>query len=65
MSSARRANSRPNTLAGAPVKKRQCLMCHDTFPSKWAGERICPRCKGTTTWREGNSADFVSSGGRR
>jgi hypothetical protein len=26
------------------------------FDSAWAGERVCPRCKGTTTWRNGASA---------
>lgn len=65
MPSRKRAKSRPDATAGMPTKKRHCLMCLDTFDSRWAGERVCPRCKGTSTWREGNSADVVSSGGRR
>ena len=46
-------------------KTRRCLRCQTTFDSQWSGERICPRCKGTSTWREGNSAEFVSFGSRR
>jgi uncharacterized paraquat-inducible protein A len=34
-------------------KVRQCLRCKATFPSKWSGERICPRCKSTAAWRKG------------
>lgn len=34
-------------------KLRNCLMCRTEFVSAWAGERICPRCKGTSTWRQG------------
>jgi uncharacterized paraquat-inducible protein A len=33
-------------------KQRDCLCCAKTFDSAWAGERICPRCKGSATWRE-------------
>lgn len=37
-----------------PVAKlRPCLRCRTEFQSKWAGERICARCKGTTAWRSG------------
>jgi uncharacterized paraquat-inducible protein A len=36
-------------------KFRQCLRCQATFHSEWIGERICSRCKGTTTWRNGTS----------
>jgi 5-methylcytosine-specific restriction endonuclease McrA len=32
---------------------RTCLSCRTQFDSAWAGERICQRCKGTTTWRNG------------
>lgn len=34
-------------------KYRQCLRCSDTFQSQWAGERICSRCKSSSTWRNG------------
>ena len=47
------------------IKARPCLKCQSTFESQWSGERICPRCKGSSTWREGISAEFISSGGRR
>lgn len=33
-------------------KQRGCLCCEKAFDSGWAGERICPRCKGSATWRE-------------
>jgi hypothetical protein len=34
-------------------KERVCLKCQASFGSEWAGERICPRCKGTEAWRSG------------
>lgn len=34
-------------------KQRECLMCHQRFPSEWAGERICKRCRQTAAWRQG------------
>ena len=36
-------------------KRRNCLMCNDSFQSEWAGERICKRCKSNDSWRSGNS----------
>ena len=42
-----------DTLVRLP---RACLSCKAVFDSAWAGERVCPRCKGTTTWRNGASA---------
>jgi predicted RNA-binding Zn-ribbon protein involved in translation (DUF1610 family) len=35
------------------TKVRNCLSCLNPFSSAWAGERICPRCKNTTSWRSG------------
>lgn len=43
------------------AKVRPCLRCKTPFPSKWAGERICTRCKGTTTWRSGEALSTVST----
>ncbi len=34
-------------------KVRECLICKSPFPSAWAGERICRRCKSTSAWRGG------------
>ena len=34
-------------------KIRKCLICRSPFPSAWAGERICRRCKDTAAWRSG------------
>jgi hypothetical protein len=34
-------------------KIRNCLICKTPFPSAWAGERICRRCKSTSAWRSG------------
>jgi len=36
-------------------KLRTCLSCNGPFESEWAGERICRRCKGTSSWRGGGS----------
>lgn len=32
-------------------KARSCLRCETRFMSAWSGERICPRCKGSSAWR--------------
>jgi hypothetical protein len=32
-------------------KTRKCLICKTAFQSAWAGERVCRRCKSTSTWR--------------
>lgn len=34
-------------------KTRRCLSCGENFPSEWAGERVCKKCKATTNWRAG------------
>jgi hypothetical protein len=34
-------------------KMRNCLVCRTAFPSAWAGERVCRRCKATSAWRGG------------
>lgn len=38
------------TAADRP-KTRSCLRCETRFMSAWSGERICPRCKGSSAWR--------------
>jgi len=35
------------------AQNRKCLICKTPFPSEWAGERICPKCKKSTLWRRG------------
>ena len=34
-------------------KTRNCLLCKVEFLSKWAGERICKKCKSRAEWRNG------------
>ena len=34
-------------------KTRKCLFCSQDFPSEWAGERVCKKCKATAAWRQG------------
>ena len=34
-------------------KNRRCLRCKTQFESEWSGERICPKCKGSSAWRNG------------
>lgn len=36
------------------IKERKCLKCREIFPSQWAGERICKRCKSSGSWRNGS-----------
>ncbi len=42
-----------NTEPNSEPKLRHCLTCRDSFTSAWAGERICPKCKSSSTWRSG------------
>ena len=46
-------------------KVRKCLACSVAFSSEWAGERICPRCKGSAAWQNGTPLKSPPSGGRR
>jgi uncharacterized paraquat-inducible protein A len=39
-------------------KSIPCLMCREMFPSSWAGERVCARCKTTTSWHDGHDEVF-------
>ena len=34
-------------------KRRACLRCTAPFDSEWSGQRICPHCKSSATWRTG------------
>ncbi|MFO7854610.1 MAG: hypothetical protein R6V44_05230 [Paracoccaceae bacterium] len=45
-------------------RERSCLRCRTRFESEWSGERICRRCKGTTSWRSGIPHGTSSSGRR-
>ncbi len=40
---------------GDGPKTRQCLRCSNKFESEWSGERVCPHCKKSSTWRNGLS----------
>lgn len=35
------------------AKDRSCLRCRKGFQSNWSGERICPRCKSSSSWQRG------------
>jgi hypothetical protein len=37
----------PETPSHHIQKRRRCLFCREAFDSAWAGERICPACKGS------------------
>jgi hypothetical protein len=43
----------PPPLVQIDPKRRKCLRCGDAFESQWAGERICVKCKRSSTWRSG------------
>ena len=42
------------------VKARHCLKCRAPFTSTWAGERVCPKCKATSAWRDGVAPNMAS-----
>ena len=56
-------------LAPTIKTRRRCLRCAETFDSTWFGERICPTCKHSSTWRAGQPASIYPArpkgGGRR
>ena len=37
----------------AEAKERRCLMCGESFPSTWPGDRVCRRCRSSAAWRQG------------
>jgi len=47
--------TKPTTDIQYVTKRRNCLMCDESFVSEWAGERVCKRCKSNDSWRTGNS----------
>jgi len=48
------------------VKTRKCLKCRDLFESRWSGERVCKRCKGSTAYTDsGLDTTFVFTTGAR
>ena len=48
-----RDDAEQEAMRASEEKARKCLVCKSTFPSAWAGERICRRCKATSAWRGG------------
>lgn len=34
-------------------RMRRCLVCGTDFLSSWAGNRVCKRCRATSTWKSG------------
>jgi protein-arginine kinase activator protein McsA len=65
MSDSRNIEAPDDQLNRDDPKVRLCLRCQTTFKSQWAGERICARCKGSTTWRSGIPVRAASAGNRR
>ena len=51
MASRSEMNKKPQAENLQP-KVRKCLMCSSSFQSSHIGERICPDCKNTSTWRQ-------------
>ncbi|CAN0423977.1 unnamed protein product, partial [Laminaria digitata] len=46
-------------------QERTCLRCSEKFPSTWAGERVCARCKSSSAWKQGSPVSVHGSGGGR
>ena len=42
-------------------KMRNCLACRRRFKSAWAGERICPKCKSSRSWRRGSTFQYPAA----
>lgn len=46
-------------------KIRTCLACSQPFDSAWAGERICHKCKSSSSWRSGSAPQLAASDAKR
>jgi len=46
-------HKKPDSDQKTETKERPCLVCKSGFASEWVGERICRKCKASTTWRSG------------
>lgn len=55
----------PDVSVDEQAGHRLCLKCRQDFPSSWAGERVCARCKGRADWRNGSPMPTHSTGRRR
>jgi DnaJ-class molecular chaperone len=53
--------SKQQVARGDVPRERACLRCKTMFSSEGFGERICKRCKGSSTWR--NPASASGGGG--
>lgn len=49
---------------GDIAAERACLCCKKRFWSEGFGERVCPRCKSSNTWRN-SVAGGIGKGHRR
>jgi len=49
----KKTEAEAKTKTKTQIKTRQCLVCRTVFESEWAGERICRKCKSTSSWRSG------------
>jgi Zn finger protein HypA/HybF involved in hydrogenase expression len=43
------------------LKVRKCLSCQTPFQSAWSGERVCPKCKTSSSWRAGTPRNSTAS----
>ncbi len=47
------SNKKPEFEGALDPKVRNCLACLRPFSSGWAGERVCTKCKSSSSWRGG------------
>ena len=55
------ADTPEGTFSQSDPKPRHCLRCRSEFRSEWAGERVCPKCKGSSSWRSGQPTAATTS----
>ena len=55
------SNKKPAPDGNIDPKVRSCLSCGQPFTSGWAGERICPKCKSSSSWRSGSARQFPAA----
>ena len=54
---------RGKTMAKSEERKRECLNCDQKFKSKWAGNRICSKCKNSRIYKQKINTPIIKISG--
>lgn len=51
-------DQKPENERPLQSKIRRCLKCRQPFASAWSGERVCPKCKASSAWRQSGGGNM-------